>query len=326
MRHYGDYDANAVVYMEFTTVANGNSVAQTLANGNIVVFKDNSNANSIAGVTLNVDWGLTGRHLVAINTAANGTYYAGGSFFHAALANGNTAGTSVAGYGVGSFTVRADSALKPTVAGRTLGVDASGFGDANVRLWNCATMNANITGNITGTVGNANGTLNVNLIQWLAVAPQQLGGANGVVINGINGGNITTNLVANMTGSVNTVNGNVTVGTIADNAITSTVLAAGAITATKFAASAIDAAALATSAVNEIRDAIFSIVMPECVGDPGATPTFSNAVMLGFMAVRNKRVVDATNSNETIHNSAGSVLVTACVSDNGSVFTKEKFG
>lgn len=326
MRHYGDVDQNTVVYAEFTTVANGNSVASTLANGNVVVFKDASSANSVAGLTLSTDVGITGRHVVTVNTQANNTYYSTGSFFHIALMNGNVAGSSVAGYGVASFTIRASSSLKPTTVGRTIGVDAGGNAQANVQA-------------------------------WLGVAPQQLGAANGVVINGINSGNITanitgnlsgsvnavnttvqanvtvwtvgaitTNITGNLTGSVNSVNQNVTTGTIADNAITSTVIATGAITATKFAADAIDAAALATSAVTEIANGVlFSTTMTELTADPGASPSLGNAVLLNYMAVRNKRVVDATNSNETIANNAGTAIVTACVSDTGTVFTKQKF-
>lgn len=209
-RHYGDFDANSVIYMEFTTVANANSIAQSLANGNIVLFRDAASANAIGGVTLATDLGMTGRNLVTVNMAANSGYFTSGSFFHAVVNNGNVAGSSAAGYGVGSFTVRADSALKPTVAGRTLGVDSGGNVSANIVN---VTQTFNMAGNVSGTFANANGTLNTNLTQWLGVAPQQLGAANGVVINGINGGNVTATFVANitgnMTGSVGSMNGNV---------------------------------------------------------------------------------------------------------------------
>lgn len=173
-RFLGDYDQNTVVYGDFTTVANSNSVAQTLANGNIVVFKDNSNANSVQGVTLNTDWGVTGRHLVTVNTAANNTYYANGGTFHVVAMNGNVAGTSVSGYGLFSFTMRLSSSLKPIVAGRTLGVDAFG----------------NVNANVTGTV-------NANVATWLGSAPNPLvSGRVDALVGSMNAGVIASGTIA----------------------------------------------------------------------------------------------------------------------------------
>jgi hypothetical protein len=98
-----------------------------------------------------------------------------------------------------------------------------------------------------------------------------------------------------------------------------------AITATKFAASAIDAAALSTDAAQEIRDAVWAKVFSELTVDPGATPAASDAVMLGFMAIRNKRETDSGLGTDKIHNSAGTAILSATISDAAGVFTKGKY-
>ncbi len=117
----------------------------------------------------------------------------------------------------------------------------------------------------------------------------------------------------------------VPVASIAANAINAAAIATGALTATKFAAGAIDAAALATDAANEIAAAVGGRTMAELSGDPGATPTADQAAMLTFMAIRNKRDTDSGLGTDEIHNSAGTVILTATISDAAGVFSKAKY-
>lgn len=110
---------------------------------------------------------------------------------------------------------------------------------------------------------------------------------------------------------------------LADGAITAAKIAADAITAAKIATGAIDADALATDGVQEIRDAIFAKVLSELsTGQPSATPTLEQAIMLLFMAMRNVGV--QTSSEFRIANDAGTTICEADVSDDGSVFTRSK--
>jgi hypothetical protein len=113
--------------------------------------------------------------------------------------------------------------------------------------------------------------------------------------------------------------------TLADGSLTAAKIASGAFTAAKFAAGAIDAAALSTDAAQEIRDAITGATLSELTGDPGAAPTLAGAIMLPFMAIRNKRDTDSSGGTDEIHNNAGSVILTATISDSGTVFTKGKY-
>ncbi len=55
-------------------------------------------------------------------------------------------------------------------------------------------------------------------------------------------------------------------------------------------------------------------------GIPTATPTFEEAIMLIYMALRNKLTVDATDKK--IHNDAGTVISKKSLTDNGTVYTE----
>lgn len=96
-------------------------------------------------------------------------------------------------------------------------------------------------------------------------------------------------------------------------------------------AAADDAVLAAISALNnlsgaqvqsEVNDALNEAIA-ELTGDPGATPTLRQALMLLYMAIRNRR--DTTADADEIHNSAGSVILEATVSDDGTVFTKSLY-
>lgn len=56
---------------------------------------------------------------------------------------------------------------------------------------------------------------------------------------------------------------------------------------------------------------------------PGASPTLSQAIMLAYMAKRNKH--DTTSTTDEIHNDAGTVIATAAVSDDSTTFTRAKY-
>lgn len=99
----------------------------------------------------------------------------------------------------------------------------------------------------------------------------------------------------------------------------------GGIVAASFAANAIDAVALDATAAAEIRDAVWAKTTTELTGDPGATPTVIDALMLGFMGLRNKRETDSSLGTDKLYNSAGTAILTAAVSDSGTVFTKAKY-
>jgi len=128
MKHLGDFDTSAVIYGKFTTYRPSTGAAFALGGTPALsVYKDNSTTQSTTGVTLTADFDtVTGLNHFAIDTSADGTFYAAGSFFDIVITTGTVDSVSVVGAVVGSFTLRKTAALKPTTAGRTLDVTATG--------------------------------------------------------------------------------------------------------------------------------------------------------------------------------------------------------
>lgn len=100
--------AGDTVYRKFST-RNTSGVPTTLAGTPAVsVYKAGSTTQSTTGVTLTVDFdSVTGLNHVAIDTSADGTFYADGSHFELVLTAGTVGGTSVVGEVVGSFDLSA---------------------------------------------------------------------------------------------------------------------------------------------------------------------------------------------------------------------------
>lgn len=318
MKHLGDYDASTVIYGKFTTFRPSTGAAYTLGGTPALsVYKDASTTQSTTGVTLTADFdSVTGLNHFAIDTSADGTFYSAGSFFSIVITTGTVDSVSVVGTVVAEFTIRKNSALKPTTAGRTVAVDASGraLGDVDTIKTQTVTCAAGVT--VLASVGTA-----ATSTAQTGDAYARLGAPAGASVSAdIAAIKAETATIVGQTGTTGVV-----VGSIAANAVTASAIAAGALTATKFAAGAIDAAALATDAANEIRDAVWAKTFSELTLDPGATPAASDAVMLGFMAVRNKRETDSGLGTDKIHNSAGTAILSATISDAAGVFTKAKY-
>jgi hypothetical protein len=125
-KYLGDFNAGAIIDFNFNTTCNG--VLTTLAgNPALSVYKSNGTTESTAGITLTVDFdSRTGMHHVRIDTSADGTFYAAGNEFSVVITTGTVSGTSVVGITIREFSIQNRSALRPTVAGRTINVDADG--------------------------------------------------------------------------------------------------------------------------------------------------------------------------------------------------------
>ena len=82
-------------------------------------------------------------------------------------------------------------------------------------------------------------------------------------------------------------------------------------------------ASAAASVKTQIDQSIGGDAISELSGVPASTPTLKAAIMLLFMALRNKRTTTATTVS--IYNSSGAVVTAAARSDNGTTGTKENF-
>jgi len=149
MASLGDFDTGATLYFKFTTFRPSTGAPFTLAGTPAIsVYKDASTTQSTSGVTLTADFdSVTGLNHVAIDTSADGTFYAAGSFFDVVVTTGTVDSVSAVGVVVGRFTLRKTACLKPTTAGRTL--DVSAGGEAGIDLANVGSPTTTL--NLTGT-------------------------------------------------------------------------------------------------------------------------------------------------------------------------------
>ena len=243
MAHLGDFDASAVIYGKFTTYRPSTGAPFTLGGTPALsVYKDNSTTQSTTGVTLTVDFdSVTGLHHFAIDTSADGTFYAAGSFFDIVITTGTVDSVSVVGSVVASFTIRKNSALKPTTAGRTL--DVSTGGEAGLDWANIGSPTTTV--NLSGTTVKTATDVETDTADIQSRLPAAL-----------------------VSGRIDA-----SVGAVATGAITSGAFAAGAIDAAAIATDAITSAELAATATAEIATAVRTELATELARIDVATST-----------------------------------------------------
>lgn len=140
------------------------------------------------------------------------------------------------------------------------------------------------------------------------------------------------------------VAGAIDAAAIAANAITASEIADGAIDAATFAAGAIDAAAIATGAIDAdaiAANAITSSEFAQSAADlvfsssgatlaelaqaaPAATPRPDQAMMLLYMALRNRLDIDTSGGTDykEIYNNAGTVITKKALTDDGTTYSE----
>ena len=82
---------------------------------------------------------------------------------------------------------------------------------------------------------------------------------------------------------------------------------------------------LGATAKTDVNAEVLDVMNTDTISElaqavPSATPTHREALMLLYMALRNK--LDTTNSTMEIHNDAGTVITKSALSDDGSTFTR----
>jgi hypothetical protein len=124
--YLGDFAPGVTVRdMWNSSDSNGASITRS-TNGTISVYKDGGTTQSTTGLTDTEDFdSLTGVHLVAIDTSADGTFYSAGSDFIVVL-SAATIDTRTVNATLFSFSLNNRTPLRPTTAGRTLDVSAGG--------------------------------------------------------------------------------------------------------------------------------------------------------------------------------------------------------
>ncbi len=129
MSYLGDIATSQVLYFHFTTRQFSTGAPITSANLVMSVYKDDGTTQSTAGITTTFLTGfdnVVGLVSVKIDTSQDGTFYATGHDFSVVVTTGTADSVSIVGEVVGYFSIQNRSALRPTTAGRTLDVAATG--------------------------------------------------------------------------------------------------------------------------------------------------------------------------------------------------------
>jgi hypothetical protein len=126
MNYQGNTNLGDTIDIKFTTV-NTTGVPTTLAGSPAVAaYVDNGTTEITAGITLTVDFDArTGLHNVRV-VASSGNGFATATNVNLVIIAGTVGGNSVVGYVIGSFSIEKRAELRPTTAGRTLDVTATG--------------------------------------------------------------------------------------------------------------------------------------------------------------------------------------------------------
>ena len=132
-QYFGDFSEDETLYIPFNTFdSNDPSASVTitnLADADIKVHKDGSVTDLVtdgATVVINFD-GITGNHLITIDTSAHADYSTGSDYM--VRIEGTTVDAATINAWAGSFSIvnrHSAGALRPTTAGRTLDVTATG--------------------------------------------------------------------------------------------------------------------------------------------------------------------------------------------------------
>lgn len=132
MADLGDFVGSETVNCLFCTVQSTGAPTTLSGTPKLRCYKNGSTTES-SDLTPTVDFdSRTGLNLVAIDLTGDSGFYSTGADYTIVITAGTVNSVSVVGYVVGTFSILHRSALRPTTAGRTLVVDASGLADANV--------------------------------------------------------------------------------------------------------------------------------------------------------------------------------------------------
>ncbi|MFQ5622430.1 MAG: hypothetical protein ACE5FS_03440 [Paracoccaceae bacterium] len=143
-------------------------------------------------------------------------------------------------------------------------------------------------------------------------------------------GSVTGNVGGNVTGSVGSISGVTFPTNFGDLAITVTAGEVTVGTNTDKAGYSISGTKTTLDALNDLSAAEVNAEVVDAVtvdtiaelpqGKPTATPTIATALMLPYMALRNK--IDITSSAKEVHNDAGTVICKKALTDDGSVYSE----
>lgn len=215
--YVGDFTLGSTVYFKFTTVDSSGVSAALASTSLLEAYIDNSSTPSTLGIFLTTDFNArTGlNHVRVVLDSTNN--FAAGNDVQVAVQTGLIGAKSAVGYVVGAFSIANRSALRPTVAGRTL--DVSAGGEAGVDWANVGSPTTAL--NLSGT--------NIDVDQVVASVSGAVGSvaAGGIAAASFAAAAIdAAAIAANAIGSAEVADGFLTAAKFSTGAITSSAVSA----------------------------------------------------------------------------------------------------
>ena len=276
--YYGDYAANATVYIPINTFDSNDPAASVtvtnLVNTDVHIHKDGGTTqrNNAAGITMTVDFdSVTGNHLLIIDTSDNtvADFWEAGHEYQVRIEGATVDGGTINAW-VGSFSIERAGGALALIKSATYGLSA-----LKTLLDTTGIKVASFADNaITAASINADAITNAKIADN-AIAAENL------AADCITSAKIADNAFANehfadgaLTSTEITSAGGCVVASIANNAITANAINNDAITAAKIANGAIDAATFAADVDAEIA----TMVWNAATASYGGAGTYGQAV------------------------------------------------
>jgi hypothetical protein len=310
----GDFRTGKTVRKMFNSNAVAGESITLATNGTVSAYKDGGTTQSTTGVTLTEDFdGLTGVHLVAVDTSADGSFYSAGSDFEVVLSGATIDGKAINAT-LFSFSLENRSPLMPTTDGRKLDVSAGGEAGVDWANVGSPTTTVGLSGTTVKTATDVEAdTADIQSRLPAALVSGRIDASVGAMASGvltataiaadaITDAKVASDVtIASVTGAVGSVTGNVG-GNVAGSV--------GSLGAT------------AKSDVNaEVLDVLATDTFAEVSAVPAATSTLKDKINWMFAMARNKLTSSATT--KVLRNDADSAdIATSSNGESGGTFTR----
>ena len=304
-----DYSVGVTIYKAFTTRAFATGIPTVLAGTPVVsAYEDAGLTQITAGITLGVDHdSVVGLNMLTI-VATGGNGFEAGKDYNLVITTGTVGGVSVVGEVVGHFSLERSAAIDEIGAAGAGLTEAGATGDHLTAVpWNAA-WDAEVQSEVNDAL------VAQKLDHLVAVAD-----ADDVVNDSIIAKMVSSAATADWSGFVNTTDA---LQAIRDHIGDGTNLTEAGATGNHLTAIPWNAAWDA-EVQSEVDDALDTAIAELGVAAPTATPTLRTAVMLMYMALRNKLVVQTSGTDALeIHNNAGTKIAAKLLTDDGSDYTE----
>ena len=314
-----DITLNDTFKFGFTTRAFATGIPTTLAGTPVLSVREEANETAItAGVSIDVDTGtaaVTGLHEGTV-IASTGNGYEDGKSYYVYISTGTVDGVSVVGEVVHEFTIGL-SAAAIDLANGTDGLGAIKTETALI-VADTGELQAD---DVPGLIAALNNVAATDIVSAGAITTLTGAIVNVDLVDTITTYTSNTLQTGDVITAINELANGVD-GLSALKALIDTANTGIAATPQSGGTSTWNATALA-DIVTQVDTALDTAISELGVAAPSATPTMRTGLMLLYMALRNKTVVQTSGTDALeIHNDAGTKIAAKLLTDDGQDYTE----